>query len=131
MSLKQWENKVLEAPGAPERVQEIEDELRLAAGLTALREQAGLTQRELAERMGVSQPRIAAIERSHNVTIEVLEQYVQALGGHLELTVIHGRHRTPLLGPKVHTQGARLSKPSSRASAAKSPSSPAGRRQSA
>jgi DNA-binding XRE family transcriptional regulator len=66
MSLKQWEKKVLEAPGAPERVQEIEDELRLAAGLTALREQAGLTQRELAERIGVSQPRIAAIERSHN-----------------------------------------------------------------
>jgi DNA-binding XRE family transcriptional regulator len=130
MSLKQWEKKVLEAPGAPERVQEIEDELRLAAGLTALREQAGLTQRELAERIGVSQPRIAAIERSHNVTIDVLEQYVQALGGHLELTVIHGRHRTPLLGPSVRARGARSSKPSPRASAAKSPS-PAGRRKSA
>jgi hypothetical protein len=39
MSLKQWEKKVLEAPGAPERVQEIEDEVRLAAGLTALHEQ--------------------------------------------------------------------------------------------
>jgi DNA-binding XRE family transcriptional regulator len=130
MSLKQWEKKVLEAPGAPERVQEIEDELRLAAGLTALREQAGLTQRELAERIGVSQPRIAAIERSHNVTIDVLEQYVQALGGHLELTVIHGRHRTPLLGPSVRGRGARSSKPPARASAAKSPS-PAGRRKSA
>jgi transcriptional regulator with XRE-family HTH domain len=127
MSLKKWETKVLEAPGALERVQEMEDELRLAAGLTALREQAGLTQRELAERIGVSQPRIAAIERSHNVTIEVLEQYVQALGGHLELTVIHGRHRTPLLGPR----GARSSKPSPRTPAAKSPSSPAGRRKSA
>lgn len=32
MSLKQWENNVLEAPGADERVREIEDELRLAAG---------------------------------------------------------------------------------------------------
>ena len=54
MSLKQWENKVLEAPGADERVREIEDELRLAAGLTALREQAGVSQRELAERIGVA-----------------------------------------------------------------------------
>jgi DNA-binding XRE family transcriptional regulator len=78
MSLEQWENIVLEAPGAPERVQVIEDELRLAAGLTALREQAGLTQRQLAERIGVTQPRTAAIERSHNVTVEVLETYVNA-----------------------------------------------------
>ena len=97
MSLKQWEKKVLEAPGAEERVREIEDELRLAAGLTALREKAGVSQRELAERIGVSQPRIAAIERSRNVTIEVLEQYVEALGCHLEISVVHGRQRTSLI----------------------------------
>lgn len=98
MSLEQWEKKVLEAPGAEERVQAIEDELRLAAGLTALREEAGLSQRELAERIGVSQPRIAAIERSRNVTIDVLEQYVEALGGKLEVAVVQGRRRTSLLG---------------------------------
>ena len=97
MSLKQWETKVLETPGAEERVREIEDELRLAAGLTALREKAGVSQRELAERIGVSQPRIAAIERSRNVTIDVLEQYVEALGGHLEVSVVQGRRRTSLL----------------------------------
>jgi len=97
MSLKQWEDKVLGAPGADERVREIEDELRLA-GLTALREKAGLSQRELAERIGVSQPRVAAIERSRNVTIDVLEQYVGALGGRLEVSVVQGRQRTSLLG---------------------------------
>lgn len=98
MSLKEWENKILATPGAEDRVREIEDELRLAAGLTALRERAGLSQRELAERIGVSQPRIAAIERSRNVTIDVLEQYVEALGGHLEVSVVQGRRRTSLLG---------------------------------
>lgn len=97
MSLKQWEAKVLARPGAAERVDAIEDELRLAAGLTALREQANLTQREVAERLGVSQPRVAAIERSKNVTIDVLEQYVEAVGGQLEITVVKGRRRTPLL----------------------------------
>ncbi len=35
MSLKEWEKEVLDAPGATNRVAEIEDELRLAAGLTA------------------------------------------------------------------------------------------------
>lgn len=98
MSLKDWEKKVLEAPGAAERVAEIEDELRLAAGLTALREQAGLSQRELADRLGVKQPRVAAIEKARNVTIDVLERYVDALGGKLQVTVIKGNRKVPLLG---------------------------------
>ena len=37
MSLKQWEQKVLETPDAETRVQEIEDELRLAVDLSARR----------------------------------------------------------------------------------------------
>lgn len=100
MSMKQWEKRVLQRPGAAERVAEIEDELRLAAGLTALREQAGLSQRELAKRIGVSQPRVAAIEQSRNVTIDVLHQYVSAVGGKLEVTVVKGHHKMSLLGVK-------------------------------
>ena len=100
MSVKEWEDKVLKAPGAAERVAEIEDELRLAVALTALREQAGLSQRELAKRIGVSQPRIAAIEQSRNVTIEVLEHYVAALGGTLEVTVVKGARKIPLLAAR-------------------------------
>jgi transcriptional regulator with XRE-family HTH domain len=101
MSLKKWEKKVLEASGAEERVAEIEDELRLAASLTALREQAGLSQRELAERLGVKQPRVAAIEKARNVTIDVLERYVDALGGKLQVNVVKGNQRIPLLGVKA------------------------------
>jgi transcriptional regulator with XRE-family HTH domain len=97
--MKTWEKKVLSAPGAADRVAVIEDELRLAAGLTALRERAGLSQRELAQRLGVSQPRIAAIERSRNVTVDVLEQYVTAVGGQLEITVRTGSKKLALLGP--------------------------------
>ena len=36
MSMKEFEEKVLSQPGAHKRVAEIEDELRLAAGLTAV-----------------------------------------------------------------------------------------------
>lgn len=97
MSVKNWKKKVLDEPGAAERVAEIEDELRLAAGLTALREEAGLSQRELAKRIGVSQPRVAAIEQSKNITIDVLEQYVEAVGGRLEVTVVKGNRKTPLI----------------------------------
>lgn len=97
--MKAWEKKVLAAPGAADRVALIEDELRLAAGLTALREQAGLSQRELAQRIGVSQPRVAAIERSRNVTLKVLEQYVTAVGGQLEITVRTGSKKLALVVP--------------------------------
>ncbi|MDA8073368.1 MAG: hypothetical protein M0Z82_17650 [Actinomycetota bacterium] len=40
------------------------------------------------------------MERSHNVTIEVLEQYVEALGAKLGVNVVKGRRETPLLGAK-------------------------------
>lgn len=51
-----------------------------------------------AERPGVSQPRIAAIEGSRVVIIGVLEPYVEALGGHLEVPVVQGRCQTRLMG---------------------------------
>jgi transcriptional regulator with XRE-family HTH domain len=111
MSMKAWEKKVLAAPGAPERVAVIEDELRLAAGLTALREGAGLSQRELAKRIGISQPRIAAIERSRNVTLDVLEQYVTAVGGQLEITVRTGSRKLALVAPTKATPATRAATP--------------------
>ena len=97
--MKAWEKKVLAGPGAAGRVTAIEDEWRLAAGLSALRENAGITQRELAQRIGVTQPRVAAIERSRNVTLNVLEQYVSAVGGELEITVRTGSQTLALVGP--------------------------------
>jgi transcriptional regulator with XRE-family HTH domain len=111
MSMKTWEKKVLAKPGAPARVAGIEDELRLAAGLTLLREQAGLSQRDLAKRLGVSQPRIAKIERSKNVTVELLEQYVEALGGRLQVTVVKGNKRTTLISPTPHATATKSARP--------------------
>jgi transcriptional regulator with XRE-family HTH domain len=104
--MKQWEKRVLQRPGAAERIAEIEDELRLATGLIALREQAGLSQRELAKRIGISQPRVAAIEQSRNVTIDVLSQYVNGVGGRLEVAVVKGHHKTSLLGGKSSVKAA-------------------------
>ncbi len=47
--------------------------------------------------MGVSQPRVAAIEQARNVTIDVLEQYIEAVGGSLEVNAVKGKTRIPLL----------------------------------
>lgn len=100
MSLSQWEKKVLKTPGAAKRVSEIEQELRIAAKLTELREEAGLSQRELAERIGVSQPRVAAIEKAKNVTIDVLSQYATALGAGIEIRVVKPAKKVSLVATK-------------------------------
>lgn len=102
MSLKKWEKKVLKAPGAERRVSEIERELGIAARLAELREDAGMSQRELAKRIGVSQPRVAAIERSENVTLDVLQQYVESLGAELEVAAVKGTKKITLIGAKTH-----------------------------
>ncbi|MEU3452090.1 helix-turn-helix domain-containing protein [Micromonospora sp. NPDC006766] len=54
---------------------------------TRLRERRDLTQQQVAERMGVSQPRVAAIEKGEVPATEVgtIERYVCALGGKLEI----------------------------------------------
>lgn len=125
MSLKVWEKRVLRAPGATARVAEIEEELRLAAGLTALREQAGFSQRELARRMGISQPRVAAIEQSRNVTIDVLEQYADAIGGKLEVTVVKGKSKIPLMAAQARRTPATWHRTSKRRTATTPATKPA------
>lgn len=95
--VEKWEKVVVSTRAAAKRVAQIEAELRLAAALTSLREEAGLSQRQLADAIGVSQPRIAAIERSRNVTIQVLENYVAALGGRLEVRVVRGKKSIALV----------------------------------
>jgi len=131
--MNKWEQKVLAAPGAAERVAVIEDELRLAAGLTALREGARLSQRELAKRIGISQPRIAAIERSRNVTVDVLEQYVTAVGGQLEITVRTGSKKFALVRPTKAAPAKKAATPSQAAGRKKAatPSQAAGRKKAA
>jgi len=65
--------------------------------LVEARQQAGLTQKELAERLGVSQAQVARIEkRGYDAyTLTTLRRYVEALGADftLEVQVRHHDHR--------------------------------------
>jgi DNA-binding XRE family transcriptional regulator len=57
--------------------------------LGQLREQARVTQSELARRMGVSQPRISQLEQGdpNQLTVDTVRRYVEALGGQLKIVV--------------------------------------------
>lgn len=56
--------------------------------LAELRKKVGLTQSELADRMGIGQPRVSAIERGdiEAHTLATLQSYVEALGGTIQLS---------------------------------------------
>lgn len=58
--------------------------------LAEIRKAAGITQAELAESLGVSQARISKIEHGEVSGIDVVRDYVTALGGHLDLVATLG-----------------------------------------
>lgn len=55
--------------------------------LAELRKKAGLSQSELASRLGVSQSAISQIESQQNLKLDTLASYVEALGGRLKLSI--------------------------------------------
>ncbi|MEV6298228.1 helix-turn-helix transcriptional regulator [Actinoplanes sp. NPDC051861] len=71
------------------------DGYRLAERRTAL----GLTQSQLAERMGVTKGRVSQIERGEVSTVDAVARYVEALGGRLQITAVFGDDQF-LLGGK-------------------------------
>lgn len=70
--------------------------LRDALELRELRSEAGLTQVELAERLGRSQGAVSELERRDDVYLSTLREYVEALGGHLEVAAVFDDERKPL-----------------------------------
>lgn len=58
--------------------------------LAAYREQLGLTQSDIAERMGVRQSTVSDFERGAEPRLSTLQRYARALGGRLELTFLPG-----------------------------------------
>jgi predicted XRE-type DNA-binding protein len=66
--------------------------------LAGARQQAGLTQKQLAERLGVSQAQVARMEkRGYDAyTLTSLRRYVQALGDDFSLTVEVRHHDKPV-----------------------------------
>lgn len=65
------------------------ERLKVITQIVELREKLKLTQAELAERIGVSQPFIARIENDDtaNLSLETLVKIVQALDGQLEIKI--------------------------------------------
>lgn len=58
--------------------------------LAERRKALGLTQVNVAERMGVSKSRVSQIERGEVSTIDAVARYVHAIGGHIQISAVFG-----------------------------------------
>lgn len=62
--------------------------MRDALALSALREERGLTQADVARALHVTQGNVSQVEHKEDLYLSTLSKYVQALGGHLELKAV-------------------------------------------
>ncbi len=85
--------KLMQLPGVQAEVLRIErEEGILLDALLKARQEAGLTQAQLAERMGTQAPAVARLERAlatgkHSPSIATLRKYINACGNSLVLQI--------------------------------------------
>ncbi len=89
-SLMQWLDGELEKDADLRReVEVLVNRMKLEQDLIALREKLGLSQREVAKRLGTSQPYVAKLEsgRIKNLGVQTLVKYARALGGSVTIKI--------------------------------------------
>lgn len=75
-------------PESQKRIKEMADEMILETGLQMMREELKLSQKAVAEIMGISQPAVTQLEqRGNELKIATLKRYIEAMGGKLSLDV--------------------------------------------
>lgn len=90
---EQLVKKLLERPAVKAEVERLErEEGALLDALLKARQEAGLTQAQVAERMGTQAPAVARLERAlatgkHSPSVATLRRYVKACGKRLVLQV--------------------------------------------
>lgn len=81
-------DEVRKRPGAAEEIDARKRAIIAAVRLAELREQMGKTQSQLAEVLEMTQANVSRIERSDNLYLSTLADYVDALGGHIEINAV-------------------------------------------
>ena len=90
MTHKALIKKMLKQPAVKAEYAAQEEEFALLDELLKARRQAGLTQAEVAARMGTQTPAVARLEagggsRQHSPSVATLRKYAQAVGCRLEI----------------------------------------------
>ena len=71
-----------------EKIRQIKEEMMIDLQLHNIREELEITQKELAETLGIAQPSVVALEkRGKDIKLSSLNRYIEAMCGKLSLSV--------------------------------------------
>lgn len=93
---KELREKMMRNPEVQKEFAKQEEEFFLFDQLIKARMEAGLTQAEVAERMGTKTPAVARLEsgggmKKHSPSISTLRKYASAVGCNLEIKLVQNR----------------------------------------
>ena len=94
MGHKELREKALKNKAVRDEYDALKPEFLLLREMLKARNDAGLSQADIAERMGTKAPAITRLESSltsgiHSPSIATLKKYAEAVGCHLEIKLVH------------------------------------------
>lgn len=96
-TLKDFKARALASPGVRREYEGLKEEFELLDEILKARAEAGLTQAELAARIGTTQSAVARLETAmgkHSPSIGTLKRYASALGYRLQVRLVKERGLT-------------------------------------
>ena len=96
-TLKQFKRRALARPEVKKAYNDLAEEFAFLDEVLNARAESGLTQAEVAERVGTTQSAIARLESAearHSPSIATLQKYAKALGYKVEVRLVKERHLT-------------------------------------
>jgi DNA-binding XRE family transcriptional regulator len=93
-TLEDFKKKILNNPKSKQLYDELEPEYQLLSELLAARDAAGLTQAEVAERMGTNKSNISRLENNLlklSPTFATIKKYAAAVNCHVEIHLVRDR----------------------------------------
>lgn len=93
---KELSEEVRKRPGAAEEIEARKRGIIAAVRLNELRQRRRQTQADLADLLGTTQANISRIEHSDNLYLRTLNEYVEGLGGRLEINAVFDDDVLPL-----------------------------------
>lgn len=100
-SLKQFTTRAFARPGVKKAYDDLSDEFAFIDEVLRARAEAGLTQAEVAARVGTTQSAIARLESAqarHSPSVATLQRYAEALGCRLEIRLVRAKRRPATRG---------------------------------
>ena len=94
--LKQFTTRAFACPGVKKAYDDLADEFAFIDEVLRARVEAGLTQAEVAARVGTTQSAIARLESAqakHSPSVATLQRYAEALGCRLEIRLVRATRR--------------------------------------